>query len=192
MSYGLSTDPFLLKEGELYIGTYSSYPVSTTADPSDVFTGEKIGYFKQGTVNISMPRVYAEARSGTPSKLLRKDLTQKDLTMEAEFFQVNSDLLELLFGTDYYHNVIDGLHNHYLGSDEPEQSVNGYLLIGTLTDGTPFKMGIWTGKITSEDNALALSGTDYATLKMKVDAFVPSSTPPVDTANLGFIQLGTP
>jgi len=187
MSYGLSTDPFLLKEGNVYVGSFSSYPTSSTANPKDAFTGDILGYFKQGTINLSMPRAYAEARAGTPSKLLRKDLIQKDLMLEFDNFQFNNDILRLIMGTDFVQNSIESLDLHYLGTDEVQQDTNGFMIETALTDGTPLNIFIWEGKVTSEDMAIALSGTEHAIIAAKIEAFVPSTSPPGDTKNLGVI-----
>jgi len=189
MAYGQSNDPFLLKEGNIFVGTFASYPVSATADPASVFSGDNIGYFKQGTVNITVPRNYAEFRSGTPSKLIRKDLIQKDLSVEAELGQWNSDLLKLLIGTNLVTNP-GNFDNHFLGSDEPNGASTkyGFRVVTERTDDVAFEIGIWNGISQAPDFAITLSGTDYATLKLTVTAFT-VSTIASDVNNLGYFQI---
>lgn len=190
MSYGLSSDPFMLKEGTLYVGTYASYPITASADPASVYTGDNIGYFRMGTINVNIPRSFSEFRSNTPSKRVRKDLIQKDLNLECELGQWNSDLLQLIFGTTLVTNA-GNFDNHFIGSDEttgsPGTTAYGYRLVTSRTDGVAFEIGIWTGRCYSESPSLTLSGTDYATLMLTVEALAVSSL--ADAYNLGYFQI---
>jgi hypothetical protein len=188
MAYGKSASPFLLKEGVIWVGSYSS--ISYT-DPEANFTGDILGYHKMGTINFGLSRKYAEARSGTPSKIIRKDLIQKDFMIEFESFQVNVDLFKLLMGLDQVNNAGLGLDNMFIGTDEPTQSNYGILVKGYLTSGKQFKAGMWYGKDTSEDISLKLSGTDYATTKAKFEAFESPNITTNDARNLGYFQIYT-
>ena len=183
MSYGLSIDPFLIKEGNLFIGNFSSIDFN---DPVSGFSGENLGYFKQGSIKIGLTRKYAEFLSGTPAIRVRKDLIQKDFSLEVEFAQYNKDLIKLLFGADLVQS--GGLENLYFGSDEPVQGFYGYLLETELTDGTPFKIAMWHGKCTEENISTTLPGNDYGILKMRVDAFPHPSITDKNKA-YGFCQL---
>lgn len=177
MAFDLNTGPFLLKEGLIQIGTWSTVTAIGTAgdgDPLNHFAGSNLAYFRQGTTTIEMPRSYAEARGFTPSIKLRKDLIQKDFNIMAEIFQYEIDLFELLEGmyvqAAYSGGGWDG-DLGWIGSDEPTQPHYGYLITTALTDGTPFYIAMWYGKVTTEDPNVALSGTDYATINMRIEAF---------------------
>ena len=121
-----------------------------------------------------MPRSFAEARGFTPSIKLRKDMIQKDLMIEVELFQWNKDVLNLALGTftqgGYTAAGFTG-DLMWLGSDQPQQGFNAYLISSELTDGTPFKIAMWQGLITTEDSAIALSGTEHATVKANIEGF---------------------
>lgn len=189
MSYGLEKNTLLLKEGDLYVGTFATYPVSTSANPTGGgnFTGDKIGYFRNGSVNFSMPRAYAEFRAGTSSKRVRKDLIQKDFSLSITLVQYNNDTLQLAFGTYFLQNAGDNLDLHYIGNDEPIQTPMGYYLDTQLVDGTPLQIGIWTGRVETEDIGIVLPGNDYAEVALMIGAEEPSASPPSDVANYGFI-----
>lgn len=179
-TYGQNAEEFLLKEGILYVGTWNN-PENIGADdmrPEAHFTPDGIiGYTKMGTTVVTMPRAYAEARTGTPSIIVRKDLIQKDLGITIENFQFSAELTQLLKGAnsqlgyataDPAPEVWDIFH---LGSDEPIQNARGYLLKSFLTDGSPFQVAIYFGRILTEANDIALSGTDYAVQPTTITAF---------------------
>ena len=176
-----SNQKFLLKEAtKIAMGTWTSPNLIGTnaTDPLSFFSETlDLGYVKQGTTNIMIPRSYAEFRSGTPSKIVRKDLIQKDLSIEGELGQFDSELIALLKNTLEQRNyaitvpVFGVVDMNFLGSDEPTQSETGFLMTTALTDGKPFYIGVFAGKILTEDNNIGLSGTDYATQKFTITAF---------------------
>lgn len=183
MAYGLNKDEFWIKEGSLYVGSYSAISYN---DPASNFSGDNIGYFKQGSTSFPISREYAEALAGTPAVLVRKDLTRKMMGIETDLFQVgNKDLLTLVMNTDI--NVSGTNENHFLGHDENTPSFYGFLLDATLVDGSAVKIGIWYGQVTTEDLTLALSGTEHATIHLKVEAF-PHPDITNEKRDYGFIQ----
>ena len=185
MAYGLDSDQFLLKEGTLQVGTFAAYDAN---DPASQFSGDTIAYIKQGTININIPREYAEFLNNTPGGIVRKDLIRKQMTLDFESGQWNSDLFQLLIGTS---NSTSGNNStDWFGPDETTQSTHGFLLTTELTNGNTVYIGILSGKITTEDFAITLSGTEHATMKGMVESFESSlSGLPTDrTRNYGFWQ----
>ena len=177
MAFSLNTEPFLLKEGKIEIGTWTNPDQignGTIGDPTGQFSGNDLGWFQQGSTNIALNRTYAEARGGTPSIILRKDLTQKDFMINLALFQYDIDTLELAKGLyvqkAYSASGFTG-DLAWIGSDEPTQPYYGYLITSALTDGTPFYIGMWYGKVTTEDISDTLSGTDYSVINAQLQAF---------------------
>jgi len=179
MAFGINSEPFLLAEGQLSIGTFLNPELVGTngIDPESLFTGDNLGWFKQGTCNITIPREFAEFPAGTPSILVRKDLTKKMFGIEVELGQFSADILELAKGTKTKRNhavtspsskVVDLM---WMGSDEPIQPYYTWRLRTKLTSGRPLDLYIWHGKVTTDDIGLTLSGTEHATNKLKVEAF---------------------
>jgi hypothetical protein len=62
MAFALDSNPFLLKEGTLSVGTVTNpEDIGTNAtDPTTFFSGNVIGYIQQGTINIALTREFAE------------------------------------------------------------------------------------------------------------------------------------
>ena len=179
MAYGLSKLPFSLKEGEMKVGAWTDPdliggPTPDAVDPTTKFSGDKIGYIKQGTINVGLTREYVEALAGTPAKIVRKDLTRKQYFLEFELFQINGDLMALALGMDTDVGYTGGAKTFtigHVGPDEPTQSENGYYIETQLTSGNNFYFAVYAGKVTTEDVSKTLAGTDYATTKVKVEAF---------------------
>jgi len=179
MAFGLDTNPFLLQEGTWYVGTWTDPDTignGSVGDPLDLFTGDPIGWFKQGTSSTNFARQYAEAMALTPGIKLRKDLTLKTFEMNLQLFQYSPDTLELFMGlyTQAGYSA-DGWTGNLMWvgpwEDNCDDDFRGYCLQSQLTDCTPFNTAIWYGKVTTEDTSIATSGTDYAILPIKVEGF---------------------
>lgn len=98
MAYGKSKTEQRLNEGELFIGVVtdpSTIGDGSTGNPKDLFTGESLGFIKQGTLNPTLARQLSMLYSDTPSELVRVDLIQKDWSVECELTQYNADILKL-------------------------------------------------------------------------------------------------
>jgi hypothetical protein len=196
MAFGLSNQPFALKEGLIEIGTWATISQIgvDASDPLGHFSSlGYLGYAKQGSLDLQLTRQYVEAISGTPGKLLRKDLIRKQFTWMSQQFQVNVDLWKVVEGlrvqaayavTSPSAKTID---IGWIGSDEPTQLEYGFKITTALTDGTPFYIAIWNGKFTGEAIGKTLSGTDYATSEAKIEAFVNSTL--ADTDNYGMYWI---
>lgn len=198
MAFGLSTAPFLIKEGTMYIGTVTSpETIGTDAvDPLTKFTGDPLGYIRQGSINIDISREYAEALASTPGIILRKDLIRKQFRFIGELFQVNADLLALVRGlrvqasyavTTPSAKTIDLAH---IGPDEPTSASTRYAVwIQTaLTNGKEFYVAMYSAQNTSEDISITLSGTDYSVSNISFEAF-PHASVTADTDLYGAMWI---
>lgn len=190
MAYGKSKDQFLLKEGIIEIGVWTNPDLIVPGvDPTSSFaTAGDLGYFQQGTVNPEVNRTFAEFLAGTPAKKIRKDLIQKEFMLTLTMAQYNTDMLALAQGLD----VDTGTYPiAWIGTDEPTQKFNGYLLSTELVDGTPFYIAMWSGKVTSEAVGPVLPGTAHSTYEFKIEAFEHDNfvTTPNDPHNLGAIIM---
>lgn len=170
MAYGKNINQFILKEGDILIGTWASpNALVPTVDPTTSFTEvASVGYFQQGTFAPAISRTFAEFLAGTPGKKVRKDLTLKQWSWASTFAQINEDLLGLVQGSD----VDTGdFAIAWLGNDEPAQAFNGYLNITQLVDDTEIAFALWYGKVTSENVGISLPGTEHGTYEFMVEAF---------------------
>lgn len=185
MAFGQSNEPFLLKEGTVEIGTVTNPELIGTnnTDPLSFFSGDVLGYFRQGSTNIGINRTYAEALAGTPAIRVRKDLVQKDFSIQLNIFQYNADLMNLVMGLDVQAGYpittpsVKTVDLAHIGHDEPVQAAQKYgiLLRTELTNGKPFFVLMYQGQNVSEDASLALAGTDYATPAINFQAFPAAS-----------------
>ena len=137
--------PFGFKEGLIKLGVWTSPQLigTDTTDPLNRFAGDDLGFFRQGSLNVGLTREYAEFLAGTPGILARKDLIRKQFFVELMAAQFNADLLKLLRGLNVQagHAVTTPsaktLDLAFVGSDEPSQPRDGYLIETTLTNGKP-------------------------------------------------------
>jgi hypothetical protein len=180
MATALNSETFLLKEGTLSVGTWTNpEDIGTNAtSPLSFFSGNPIGYVKQGTINIDIPREYAEFLNNTPGILIRKDLIRKQFAIEGENGQFDGEVTSLLKNTNSqlsYAVTIPSAQTWdlmHMGSDEPVQSAQGFLLETELTNGDIMLIGIYAGRLLTEDNSIALSGTEHAVQPFRIDSFV--------------------
>lgn len=180
MAFGLDTGPFLIQEGTWYVGTWTDPDTignGSVGDPAALFTGDPIGWFKQGTTTINLNRTYAEAKGLTPSVKLRKDLIEKTFMFNLQLFQYSADTMELFMGlyTQAGYSAAGFTGNlMWVGpwEDNCVGDFRGYLLRTQTTDCVPLNIAVWYGKVTTEDTTITLAGTDYATMPVKVEAFM--------------------
>ena len=189
MPYGADTGPFAIKEGTVSVGAIVA-PETIGVDGNDPltkFTGDIISHIEQGSMNIGMSREYAEAWGNTPGQLLRKDLIKKTLMFEGNMYQVNSDLMALLWGMTVQAGYVGGAKTwdlgHY-GPDEPTQGTNAFLITTKLTNGLNFYVALYTGKVTTEDISLVLDGAKHGVIPAKIEAF-PTASVTDDTKSYG-------
>jgi hypothetical protein len=177
MSFGQNTNHFAIKEGTIKIGTWTTPNLigdGSVGDPGSLFTGVYLGNFQQGTINIALNREFAEALSNTPAIILRKDLTRKMFYLECSIYEQNVDIWELCYGLfvqkDY---SAAGWYGDIgkIGSDEPVQPYYGYLIESQLVNGNAFNVGIFKGKVVTEDVSQTRSGTEHIVIPVRVDAF---------------------
>lgn len=183
MAFGLNANQLVLKEAQLYVGTWTNPQTignGVVGDPESLFTGDAIGYAQQGGTVIGLTRTYAEALSGTPSIRVAKDLVTKNLSFTLNEFQFNADLFDhsmgLLVQAGYTAAGFTG-DLGWIGSNEPgacsgASPFNGYLMKTETINCVPLKIAIWYGKPVTEDMSLTMSGTDYVTRALQIDAFV--------------------
>lgn len=193
MAYGLSALEMLIKEPPvIQIGSWAPGSIAPATDPATVFTGgEDLGYMERGSFGQEITRVYAEFRAGTPSKRIRKDMTQKDLSYAAMLAQINGDLMTLVQGLDTETGAYIIGH---IGSDEPAPTVNGFKAVTALVDTTTtFGMGMYSGRVVSENVGINPSGDAHITYEFRAEAeedadFVAT---PNDLRNYGLQWLST-
>jgi hypothetical protein len=182
MAFSLQSGPFWLKEGTLEVGTVTN-PQNigqNNTDPRTFFTGTPLGYIRQGTINISLTREFAEFIANTPGILIRKDLIRKQFALEFEVGQFDGDVMERLNATTSqkgYSVTTPSAQTwdlHHIGSDEPTLVEAAYMLEATLTNGWPIIVMVYAGKMTAEDISKTLAGTDYAVNTGRIEAFVHS------------------
>lgn len=187
MSYGFNSNKFLIKEGTIQVGTWTTPHLIGTnnTDPLQYFSGNVLGYFKQGTLKPMLNRNFAEFLANTPGILVRKDLIRKQFHFDLELAQFNADTLALAMGTYQIAGysittpTIKTVDLNFFGSDQPVQNPLGYLITTATVDGKAFYMAGWSMVNTSEDVSPTLSGTAHATIKCKFEAF-----PSLDFAGL--------
>lgn len=181
MAFGLDAGQQIIKEPFLQVGTWTNPDTignGVVGNPTTLFTGDYLGYARQGTTNIGMTRAYAEARSGTPSIKINKSLIQKDLMITLEEFQYNGDIFEHSFGmyTQKAYTAAGWTGDlGWYGSDEPGgctgTQFNGYMALTETVDCEPIGIAIWYGKVTTEDFSVAFSGTDFTSHALQIEAF---------------------
>jgi hypothetical protein len=185
-----STDKFLLKEGVLESGVWTTPQLIGTdaIRPDAKFTGTPLAYFRQGSLTIPVQRTYAEFMSGTPGVKIRKDLITKAFSLTVEIGQFDPDLFPILKGTNSQIGYAVSTPStqtwdlHHLGSDEPVQVAYGWLLRTFLTDGREFQVAIYSGRVTTEDAGITLSGTEHAVQNLTIEAFPHSGFTASDAA----------
>lgn len=193
MAYGYDEEQMLLKEPmTIEIGTWAPGSIAPATDPATVFTGgDNLGYMERGSFSQEIVRAFAEFRQGTPSKRIRKDIIQKDLTYVAMLAQINGDLMTLVQGLDTETGAYIIGH---IGSDEPAPTTNGFLASTTLVDTTTtFGMGMYSGRVVSENVGISPTGDAHITYEFRAEAeedayFV---TTPNDLRNYGLEWLST-
>lgn len=177
MPFGENKQKVMLEEGSVFLGLFNNPHLIGTignGDPFSSFSGDNVGFFRQGTLAVTLPRSYAEFLARTPTLKVRKDLIRKDFLLNLEAAQMNADLMALAFGMRTQPNFSDGGFVGdlgWLGSNEPVQPENGYLIVTRLTDGTPFYIAMWAGKVTTEDLGLTFPGTTHVGYNIKVESF---------------------
>lgn len=180
MSFGRSANDFLIKEFKISIGTFTNpntIGVDTTLPDAKFILSGDLGFIEQGSVEFAIAREFAEFISGTPGVKAAKDLTLKAPSITANLAQFNIDVIELAMGLRTQKNyeittpVARTIQLAHLGSDQPVQPLNGYLLDGQLKDSRRFSIGIYQGQINTEDVTIALDGSSHATLPIEIEAF---------------------
>ncbi len=183
MAFAQDSEVLLIKEGVFKVGVFTNPQLIGTnaTSPASFFTGDIIGFIKQGTISVNINRTFAEFKSSTPAIMIRKDLIEKTFTTTFESGQFDGDSIELLKGTNSqkdFNVTIPGAETwdiHHMGSDEPVQPAQGFLLDTLLTNGDRFLVAIYSGRVLGEDISIALSGTDYAITGGEVVAFPDSN-----------------
>lgn len=161
---------FVLKEATIEYGAWTDPHLLTPAsNPTSSFTvTDNVGFIRQGTIVMGFNDEFVEYRSGTPYKIIRKDLIGRVYTWAFTANQFNATLLTFFYNID----VDTGTYNlHWIGNDAPVKPRYGYLATGTRVDGTNFWAAIWSGEIVTEDKSLTFSGTDYVDIPIMIQAF---------------------
>ena len=92
-----SRDEFILKEGVIEYGTWTSpHLLDGSTDPSTSFTAtDNVGYIRQGTISLMINNTWGEYLSGTPQKIIREDLIRRNYFWEFTMNQFNPDFLSI-------------------------------------------------------------------------------------------------
>lgn len=179
MALGRDKNPFLLREGNLFVSVANDPTQIGISDvhPDAYFDFIEVGYFKMGSTKWNQPVKFAEARVSTPSIIIRKDMIQQDWGFEMDSFQFNISNIELIRGLYTIKNKVIATPTSmlvdmaFVGSDRPTPPFYTYKIESSLTDGTPLKAYFWYVQNTTEDLTLALSGTEHAVQKLKGEGF---------------------
>lgn len=181
-------DEFILKEGLIQYGTWTDPDLIVPGtDPTTSFTATgDLGYIRQGSISVGLADTFAEYLSGTPQKIIRKDLIRRNYTWQFTANQFNSTAYTVLYNFD----VDTGLYTlAWIGSDAPVKTRYGWLLTGTKVDGTAIYIAIWAGEIVTETKDLKFAGTDYVDIPVMIQAFEHADfiSTPNDQHNYGMI-----
>ena len=196
MAFAFSDTKFLLKEGNLKIGSFAAgiSTITPATDIEDLFTGEFFGYIRMGTIEEQLADQFAEYMANTPHIRVRQDLIQRDFGLNFTANQVDADTLELIMNATTA--TSGGVTQVHIGSDAPVKARNGYLLISELVDGTAFKMAIYNGEVVTDSKNAARDGSNHADRAVQVRAFEGDpwiADPTLDkTKSYGLYQIGDP
>ncbi len=169
-----------IRQAEVLSGIWNN-PITmgdgVVGDPATLFTsGGSLGYIQNGSFKNSILREFAEVLSGNPKKLVRKDLTRKQMIIEAMLQQFNAETMNLATNSfteaDYVNVAADFLGDLILHGTEEESCgdvFNGYMIIGQLVDCTPFGIGVYAGIQTAEDVSLEYGDT-HVVMPVKIEA----------------------
>jgi hypothetical protein len=171
MSY--DAQKLILRELTIQYGTFQDIdllsPADDPEDPTYWTLGGNFGYLRMGTVTYGIADQFVEYLSKTPHQIVRKDLLQRNITVEFTANQFDSTNFQYL-----YNALVElGAFNQYwLGSDTPTRPRFGLLGSGTKVDGTVVKFTVWSGSVVTEDLSLKFTGNDYVDTSVMIQAFV--------------------
>jgi len=165
---------FILKEGTIQYGTWTDPHLLTPAsDPTASFSAtDTVGYIRMGTqvYNIADERV--EYLTNTPHEIVRRDLLRRNYFWNFVVNQFNKENMALFKNME----VQTGAWTiAWIGPDIPVATRYGWLVTGYRVDGTAIYWAIWSGEVSTEDNNVAPSGTDYVDINVMIQAFAHSS-----------------
>lgn len=162
--------------------------------PSSFFTGTKIGNAIADSINIQLPRSFAEAKEGIPKRLLRKDVIEQMYIIELDIFNFNAVQMGFFMNRRTQLNYaittpspgyVDIMH---IGTSSPCGEYIGISLKSrdTKCPSRIYEWNMYAAISTAEDNS-ATYGDSYPVFHMKLEA-----TPNHLTgANLSFGETGT-
>ena len=139
MSYGRSKTQEMINEPVLFLGTVTDPTVigdGVTGSPSDIFTGDDVGFIESGSLIPTLLREFSELLSGTPQQLVRKDIIRRQLTIDFNLAQFNGDTLALatqgepLLGYDNGSGFVGDLILQGSAEDNCNQQFHAAMIIG--------------------------------------------------------------
>lgn len=161
---------FILKEGSIQYGTWTDpHTLTPATDPLTSFTAtDNLGYLRQGSINIMLNDEFVEYLSGTPQKIIRKDLIRRNFQIECVANQFNSAAYDILYNCDVDTGAYDLA---WIGNDTPVPTRRGWLFTGQKVNGNAIYVAIWAGEVVTEDKSMAFPGTDYVDMPVTIQAF---------------------
>ncbi len=201
MAFGTDTTTFTLKSGTVSIGVWTN-PETIGTDATEFntkFSGDIIGNIVLGTQVTGIPDEFVEALGGTPQKLLRKDLIRRQMTIEGGIYELNADILEVVYNMRTQASFAVTIPDAqtwdlaHIGTDSPIRTIRGMLIAATDVAGRDFEIAMFAGLFTSEALAFNQSGTTHGQADFKVEATPhPNFTTLIqDQDNLGYIARNT-
>jgi hypothetical protein len=167
-------EEFILKEGTLEYGTWTDPSALTPAsNPASAFTAtDNVGYVRMGSIIVNIADERVEYLSNTPHEIVRRDLLRRNYFWTFTNNQFNATSIALLKNMD----VDTGTYNlAWVGPDIPTPTQYGWLFTGERVDGTAFYAAIWSGEVSTDDNNLTFTGTDYVDINVMIQAFPDSN-----------------
>jgi len=163
MSYGKNEENLVIKGADIYIGTI---------DGSEVFTGDHIGYYKQGEGGITFSKEFAEALFDTPASLIDKSLVRKTVAANISLFQHDPEwYANIIGGTLIDHPTDPTKYRLYFGPDEPVKSSVAFRFDFETIGGDAFSCYLRKCKFLSDTIEIPIAGTEHAVLPLMIEAF---------------------
>ncbi len=169
---GFNKNSFLLKEGRLLAGNYST-PEAIPTGVGDPFVtwgwveDGPVGYIKMGTQHWMLDRTFTQPKVSTPAQIIRVDLTEQIFKIVGELFQYDPETLATVLSVELTDNNYDILP---LGSDIQPLSDLGLRIDTQLVDGRELSIAMFAGKLSGTAQGARPSGTEHATYTLEATA----------------------
>lgn len=167
-----------LDSGLLYRGVWANAELIGTdaVRPRDKFTGVVAGTMKAGTQVTNLPKEYVEAKTATPRGLFRKDVIEQPFTIETEDFEYTGDSLSIFLNRDAQlayavtSPATETWDIVWVGAASPAMVEAGWLIRAVDVNAREVEIAMFAGLLTPEGQVITMTGDDYPTLMIKVEA----------------------